>query len=214
MCALIGSFNPNKFLELYELNAYRGALTSSLTIMEPDQGSMSLLQRFPYPLPIKADDLGVYDKGSFFLGHSQAPTMNSSGIHPAEYNEGDCFLWHNGILKERYVKLLAEQLNVEPDTWDTQLLLQLLVSENNFAALSKVDGTFACFMYIDSLKRTLVFRNALSPLWYDDDLNFSSTKFKGSKPLPSGRVFIVDVENRKLTLTEHQFDTYNNPYSL
>ena len=140
--------------------------------------------------------------------------MSSSGIHPAEYNDADYYLWHNGILKEGYVKQLAAELDESPDTWDTQLLLQLISATNDISALSGVDGTFACFLHMDSIGRTMVFRNALSPIWYDDDLNFSSTKFRGSKSLPAGKVFVIDVTNRVLIPTGSKFDTMNNPYML
>ena len=56
-----------------------------------------------------------------------------------------------------------------------------------------------------------VFRNEISPLFYNDDLDFSSTKFKGSISLPPNSVFKLGIKDKKIIkITE--FTTKENPY--
>ena len=122
---------------------------------------------------------------------------SSDLIHPAVY--GDYLLWHNGIVKQK---------EITADTWDTNWLLQR-ISDYGWSSLSRVDGTFACVMHngID----IFIFRNEISPMFIDKDLNFSSTKFEGSESLEPNKVFRVNLLTKSLTPIAY-FDTMENPY--
>ncbi len=210
MCSLIGSFSIDTYKELYELNAYRGTLTSSFTVIDEDSEIVTL-NRFNNPermFEVIDNTLFHGDTGCYFLGHSQAPTTSASGVHPAEIAE--TLLWHNGIIKETEIKRWNEKLGTD-FVWDTELLLNI-INIYGHTGLSDVDGTFACVLSHD--KNFFVFRNAIAPLFYDDQLNISSTKFKGSKPVPPHKVFRLNLETRSLEDTQHNFTTKNNPYSL
>jgi len=210
MCSLIGSFSVDKYKELYELNAYRGTLTSSFTVIDEDSEIVTL-NRFDNPermFEVINNTLFEGDTGCYYLGHSQAPTTSASGVHPAEI--ADSLLWHNGIIKEKEIDRWNKILGTD-FIWDTELLLNI-INIYGTHGLSDVDGTFACVLARG--KDFYVFRNAIAPLFYDDELNISSTKFKDSKPVPHGKVFRLDFEHKTLDGAGQSFTTKNNPYSL
>lgn len=210
MCAIIGSFSIDKYKELYELNAYRGTLTSSFTVIDEDSEIVTL-NRFNNPermFEVINNTLFTGEHGCYFLGHSQAPTTASKSVHPAEIN--DSLLWHNGIIKDKEIKRWNEKLGTN-FVWDTELLLNI-VNLYGTEGLSDVDGTFACILARG--RDFYVFRNAIAPLFYDNELNISSTKFKGSKPVPPEKVFRLDFDHRMLDGAGQSFKTKNNPYTL
>ena len=93
--------------------------------------------------------------------------------------------------------------NVE---WDTELLHRHLVLGND---LDNVDGTFSCVRYTkDNL---YLFRNEISPLFYDEDMNISSTKFDNSLETESGVMYQMNLVNNSLELI-NRFETKENPY--
>ena len=151
------------------------------------------------PLNERVIDVVLEKDDKFLIAHSQAPTTETNNIHPAVY--GDALLWHNGIIKQK---------TLSPGTWDTQWLLEQILNYG-WSALSRVDGTFACIMY--NAGELYVFRNEISPLYYDQDLNFSSTKFESSSPLPPNIVHRL-ILNRKTFIAEAYFETFENPYFI
>ena len=195
MCAIIASFNIHTFNDLYQLNSYRGNITYSIAKFNDDNLDNIKLNY------IKRD-MGVMpsldmNEGMYYIGHSQAPTTQHSYIHPAVY--GKAMLWHNGIIKQK---------EIESDTWDTQWMLNKIY-DYGFRTLSEMDGSFACIMH--NGVELFVFRNEISPLFYNDELDFSSTKFKGSTSLPPNSVFKLGLKDKKL-IKIAEFTTKENPY--
>jgi hypothetical protein len=92
--------------------------------------------------------------------------------------------------------------NIHPAVYGDTLL---------WRTLSRIDGTFACMMY--SSGEMFVFRNEISPMFYDDDFNFSSTKFEGSKPLEPNKVFKLNLKHKRMSVISH-FSTLENPYFI
>ena len=149
MCAIFGSKNKDKFLELAELNQYRGNFAHSITVFQtgkfqhyPDAEKVIHITtnttegEFKDSITMAEDEY----KTTYYLGHVQAPTTDSVKTHPSKI-DGD-LLWHNGIIKDYQVQEWKEQLgNVE---WDTELLHRHLVLGND---LDNVDGTFSCVRY-------------------------------------------------------------------
>lgn len=200
MCAITASFSKYKLKELYKLNTYRGELsyslvsfnhknTTMLEVLYREDGKMSedLIMLIP-----SAED-------SFFIAHSQAPTTNTQNIHPAIY--GDAMLWHNGIIKQK---------SISEGTWDTAWLLEQIVNYG-WSALSNIDGTFACIMYYGN--ELFAFRNEISPLFIDSDLNISSTKFDNSTYLKPNIVHKLNLEQRVCESVAY-FETKENPYYI
>jgi hypothetical protein len=201
MCALTGSFSKLKLEDLYRLNAYRGELSYSLSAFTFDERKTRLntimqdSDKMPKGL---ISDLAEGDN-MYYIAHSQAPTTSTNNIHPAVY--GDAMLWHNGIIKQK---------TIPDNTWDTLWLLEQIMYYG-WSSLSRIDGTFACIMYNGG--ELFVFRNDISPLFYDKDLNFSSTKFEGGMSLEPNKVFRVDLTNKQLSVVAF-FETHENPYFI
>jgi len=201
MCAITGSLYKEKLKELYTLNAYRGELNYSLATFTPYNGKIEFQTLFQDSgkMPGTLIDGIPCNKGDFIIAHSQAPTTNSNNIHPAVY--GDALLWHNGIIKQN---------KLSPNTWDTAWLLEQ-ITDYGWSSLSRVDGTFACIMYMSG--NLYVFRNEISPLFIDDYFNISSTKFQGSVSLTPNQVFKLNFETKYLDTVAY-FATKENPYYI
>ena len=203
MCAITASFDPVKLKELYKLNAYRGELSwsiSSFSIHKNNRVELNTLFQDSGSMPDDIFDFATaVTEDRFFVAHSQAPTTQAGHMHPAVY--GDTLLWHNGIIKQK---------TFENNTWDTLWLLEQITSYG-WSSLSRIDGTFACIMYNDG--ELFVFRNEIAPLFYDTNLNFSSTKFEDSMALPADMVFKMNLKHRKITPIAF-FETMENPYYI
>lgn len=200
MCSIIGSFNKDKLKELYDLNAYRGTLSYSLTTFECKADvRLGTLFQDKGEMPKHLIDNHPNINNCYIVAHSQAPTTESKNIHPAVY--GDSLLWHNGIVKQK---------ELSAGTWDTVWLLENVLNYD-WGWLSNVDGTFACVMYRQGELYT--FRNEISPLFIDNELNISSTKFEESESIKPNVVFKIDLQNKKL-LPVAYFTTKENPYYI
>ena len=201
MCAITGSLYKEKLKELYTLNAYRGELNYSLATFKPYKGKVEFQTLFQDSgkMPGTLIDGIPCKEGDFIIAHSQAPTTNANSIHPAVY--GDALLWHNGIIKQK---------NLTEGTWDTQWLLEQVLNYG-WSALSRVDGTFACIMYNSG--ELFVFRNEISPMFYDKDLNFSSTKVEFAESLPPNKVFKINLKYKQISPIAY-FQTMENPYYI
>lgn len=198
MCSITASFDKNKLKELYKLNSYRGDISYSLGTFSASNNAaiLGMLLQDSGKMPENLlDNINSVDR--YMIAHSQAPTTNTTNIHPAVYD--NAMLWHNGIIKQK---------TIPEGTWDTQWLLSRIV-DYGWSSLSRVDGTFACVMFWNN--HLYVFRNEISPLFIDDKLNISSTKFEGSQPIEPNVVFRVDLNTKQL-YTEACFTTFENPY--
>ena len=201
MCAITGSLNKEKLKELYTLNAYRGELNYSLATFKPYKGKIEFQTLFQDSgkMPDTLIDGIPCKEGDFIIAHSQAPTTDSKNIHPAVH--GDAMLWHNGIIKQN---------KLSPGTWDTVWLLEQII-DYGWSSLSRVDGTFACIMYMSG--SLYVFRNEISPLFIDDHFNISSTKFGGCVSLTPNRVWKLNFGTKYLDAVAY-FETLENPYYI
>jgi len=201
MCAITASFSQHKLTDLYRLNAYRGESSYSVTMLtfNEDKVRLGILMQDWNKMPENLIKDIASGEDMFYIAHSQAPTSNANNIHPAVY--GDCMLWHNGIIKQK---------NISEGTWDTQWLLEQIINYG-WSALSRIDGTFACIMYNGG--DLYVFRNEISPMFYDKDLNFSSTKVEFTESLPPNKVFKINLKYKQLSPIAY-FETMENPYYI
>jgi len=155
--------------------------------------------------------------------HIQAPTTDAKSldtVHPAISRNESTFrkdkhtlekkpyscLWHNGIIKDDCVKELQREQNTEV-VWDTALLLNAV--DTNLQSLNSIDGSFSCLYYKDG--RIYLFRNDISPMFMDNALNISSTKFEGSVATGANKVWLIDTYHRALHKV-FEFETVENPY--
>lgn len=206
MCGIFASFRKDRLLKLAEANSYRGAHSHSITRFD-SIGISSVTKR------LGAFNSEWVQEPGFNLCHIQAPTTTEQevgNIHPADYRS--CKLWHNGIIKTDAVRRL-QIAHQSLEKWDTLLLLQD-IAEYEFTGLSKIDGSFACFYY-NPCRGLYVFRNEISPLFYNLDGDFSSVKQMWMEPVPANTVFKVDIDfaTKSVTLTKVvDFTTFDNPY--
>lgn len=203
MCAISGSHRVSKIQELYKLNAYRGELSYSFTAFKSLNNRVELKIAYsddgPLPEHILLASSWDSQVDNYYIAHSQAPTTQTDNRHPAMF--GDAMLWHNGIIKQSVLP---------SNTWDTAWLLEKIL-DYGWSSLSRVDGTFACVMYYSG--ELFVFRNEISPLFIDNHLNISSTKFNGSEELEPNKVFKLYLNDKKIAPVAY-FETAENPYYL
>lgn len=203
MCAIVGSFDKSKLIELIELNSYRGSHSYSYSTISADGLSIIVQEHGT----IDTNIIDIDKTGAYGLVHIQAPTTeakSTDNIHPAR--DRYTALWHNGIIKASHVKKMQEKFG-DDTNWDTQLLLRAVNSARD--ELNLVDGSFSCLWH-DGVT-TYLFRNAISPMFYDKDLNISSTKFEGSIPTPANKMLELNF-NTKGLYNDGEFKTVENPY--
>ena len=86
--------------------------------------------------------------------------------------------------------------------WDTGLILKMVTEDID--TLEEIEGSFGCLLLKDN--NFYIFRNNIVPMYYDDDLNISSTEFENSTKLHSNIVYDIDLKNKKLNYFK-QFKT-------
>lgn len=215
MCAIVGSRNIYKLRELVALNSYRGSHSFSLSVFNTYTGILSI-----YKKKLGTIDLSDFNiaPNEYAIAHVQAPTTDgrtADFIHPAVHNVEsdtdympDFALWHNGIIKANQVKDNVEKYY---SSWDTMQILRSIVANKNFTSLNDFDGTFSCLFYSREDLGLYVFRNEISPMFVDKDLNISSTKFENSIETAPNEVIKLSLSNNKLT-PMYEFETVENPY--
>lgn len=198
MCAISGSFETSMLRELVSLNKYRGTLSHS--IMYYNTVSNSISQMFRFKGDINVDDINI-PTNCYGVIHTQAPTTNGSDtIHPAAIKTDIdlwYYLWHNGIIKEKDVTRLQKELGMPDEPWDTRLILQNYIVNNTF---DNIEGSFSCVMAepCDNTYNILIFRNEISPMFIDDNLNISSTKFTNSISTEANTIFKLNFQNKHI----------------
>ena len=205
MCAIFGSFSRDKFLELAQLNSYRGQHSYSITVYDPMIRAVRVLAKSAGEFSATSLFTNAID-GMYIIGHIQAPTTEGKSvdyIHPSEIEQSK--LWHNGIIKANCIREMQDKLN-DNSPWDTELLHKWII---NNKSLGDIDGTFSCLNYNNNF--LYLFRNEISPMFWDEQLNISSTRFLGSMKTPANNLLEIDFVNRKLVKIG-SFNTKENPY--
>lgn len=203
MCSIFGSFSKEKLVELAELNKYRGQHSYSYSYFYGGTtGTEVNITKSLGELPI--DEIKI-PKGAYCVAHMQAPTTDNKTIefvHPAY--KGGKLLWHNGIIKDHWVKSAMKEYNVD-NSWDTYLILHKYMTTGT---LDNIDGTFSCVYFGNGSLQ--LFRNEISPMFIDEDYNISSTKFEGSKSLEPNVIW--ELRPGKGLNKIGSFKTVENPY--
>jgi glutamine phosphoribosylpyrophosphate amidotransferase len=202
MCSIVGSFKKDNLIELINLNAYRGQHAHSISYYDIVSGQITVERGEG-----KIDTSKIKEQPLvYIIAHMQAPTSDKSvtNIHPAQY-EGRC-LWHNGILKQDYIKQLKEQLK-EVCEWDTFLILKSITEDRE--SLNFLDGSFSCLLY--DHEKLYLFRNEISPMYVDSNLNMSSVKFPNAESTLPNTMYHVDFNIQSLFAVK-TFVTVGNPY--
>ena len=204
MCAIVGSFNKDKLAELIELNSKRGSFSYSFCVLDMN-----------YDVLFSKKDFGKFDNSLlehnygtyvYYIAHIQAPTggliQDVNRIHPAIM--GNKRLWHNGIIKDYYVKKMMVKYD-SLNEWDTTYILTELDN------IEDIDGTFSCLL-LDEGKSLTLFRNSDSPMFIDDSLNISSTKFKDSYSTQPYSFIDIDLKNKNNKIIKEWISKHSSPY--
>lgn len=218
MCAIVGSFDPKKLVELCKLNEYRGVHSHSIGIYDCEDKSLIGIERKLGPMNYEhVSSMKQYPNNEvYYIAHMQAPTgaqTSKKCIHPAQllwFSHGESYeyLYHNGILKQKEIERLQEKYNVDAQ-WDTYLLLLELQKE--YPEID-IDGSFSC-LYMKDGYFPLLFRNELCPMFFDNELNLSSTEFENSVSTRANIVYCVDMKSKSL-IEFQSFKTKNMPYYI
>ncbi len=217
MCGIIGSFSKNKIIELSKINSARGNKTYSLTVLSKEGYVISCdkqIGEFNQEVFEKVKDINIVEP--YYILHIQSPTkvtkLDKETIHPAkqhsEYTETIDYLWHNGMIIERNMNIIKEKYSYDSN-WDTGLILKMVTEDID--TLEEIEGSFGCLLLKDN--NFYIFRNNIVPMYYDDDLNISSTEFENSTKLHSNIVYDIDLKNKKLNYFK-QFKNEHNPYKF
>lgn len=205
MCAIVGSRNADKLRELVELNSYRGQHSHSFSLFNYGTGTLNVVSQQLGPIDL--DKITVPD---YYYGivHVQAPTSDTkdkTSIHPATLT-GE-HLWHNGILKASFVQKIREERYPSYINWDT--LIMLCDLSRGWGGLNEMDGSFSCLLHKE--RKLFLFRNEISPMFIDSELNISSTKFDGSQPTQPNNVLRMKFLDNTIS-SVYSFKTVENPY--
>lgn len=205
MCSIVGSFDRDKLIELCKANEYRGQQSHSISYFNKDTGEITIIRSLG---SVNYDSIIIPER-HYAIVHQQAPTSNKlseENIHPASHDES--FLWHNGIIKQAFVPVLQVMTN-SVKTWDSELLL--MAAAMDIENLSMIEGSFSCLLYTRG--ELYLFRNEISPMFYDANMTISSTKFDGAMPTDPNQLFFMDFFGKSLVGVA-EFKTKENPYFL
>jgi glutamine phosphoribosylpyrophosphate amidotransferase len=208
MCSIIGSFSKEKIVDLVKLNLYRGQHSYSYSYYNPEDNNIQVTRGLG---EIPLDNINI-PEGCYCIAHMQAPTTENkdiNSVHPAQL--GSSFLWHNGIIKSKWIEKRKEYIGVSEfpnrnNSWDTFLILRQYLEDGH---LNNIDGTFSC-VYYSPMEGLQLFRNEISPLFFDKDHNISSTKFDFSSPLNPN--IIWNFTPGESIIEDGTFNTVENPY--
>ena len=208
MCSIIGSFSKDKIVDLVKLNLYRGQHSYSYSYYNPEDNTIQVTRGLG---EIPLDSINI-PQGHYCIAHMQAPTTENkdiNSVHPAQI--GNTFLWHNGIIKAKWIEKRKNHIEVSEvpnryNSWDTYLILRQYVEDGH---LNNIDGTFSC-MYYSPMEGLQLFRNEISPLFIDKDYNISSIKFDNSSPLKAN--IIWNFIPGECIIEDGTFNTAENPY--
>ena len=87
-------------------------------------------------------------------------------------------------------------------------ILNMLMNIND---IEDLDGTFSCLL-LDEGKSLKLFRNSDSPMFIDDDMNISSTKFIDANNTKPNTMYSLDLKNCIYEPIMEWVPKHNSPY--
>ena len=204
MCGIIGSFDKEKLICLFELNKLRGNKTFSLLSIKNNEIINKIRNIGAFNTNILNNI--QFNNETYHIIHIQSPTeiteLSKDNIHPSEIN--NTYLWHNGMLTSEQIKKFNEN-------WDTKIIHKLFLDDLN--NLNNLEGSFSC-VYFDICRGILLFRNKISPMFIDDECNISSTQFINCKKTTPNTLYKLDFKEKKIIQTDINFNNNYNPFGI
>lgn len=213
MCSIIGSFDKSLLKEIVKENAYRGQFSYSMSSIDPETYEIYTLKEFG-PLTNEIIDTNWKD-GFYHLCHTQAPTMglvqDYSRIHPASI--GDIKLWHNGIIKQKWVDKAKIEFEND-DEFDTRQFARHInknITEGISLSkiLSSVDGSFACAL-VKNNEYIKIFSND-SSIIHHNGINLSSHGMSEFIKVNPYKIYNLNLKDKTFE-QEEDFKCINMPF--
>jgi hypothetical protein len=205
MCGIVGSPVFTQAVATATALKSRGTRSWSLSLVDLDTFSIVHAQSERYAFHESAIAAFITEVANpYYIFHLQSPTAEDYHFHPAvlSVNDTNHYLWHNGMMDSSEHAKFSR-------TWDTQLLLELLVDKSGnpqFNRLSEFQGSFACY-YLKEGEGLYVFRNRISPQYFDPSTNsYASVSTKGHAISPN-TVFNM-VTGLEVTVFENSYNPF------
>jgi hypothetical protein len=201
---IVGSFDNDKVIELLASEPSE-ATHHSLGQYDSVNGGFFGVNRGKGPIP--PDYCGIHDNELYKIFFKT--NISTKFTQPAELYSGSNihFLWMDGhITEEEVIKLQLE--NDSDDVWPARLFLGHLIGSNVPVG---IDGLYSC-VYTNGVSLFL-FRNEYGTMYCNKELDFSTSPFRGSTPIPPNHVFEM-VFNPKGLISIGQFETKKHWFSL
>jgi len=210
MCGIVLATDINELIDLMSLNSDRGTIQYSVTAYSKDFTSTQFKFTSEYNPSSLKEKLQSIDCAMFYIGHLQSPTGIEYNFHPA--SNGRYHLFHNGMMKQKYIRQLQHELNAASIGWDTELMLMAISRAESLPdCLNKFEGTFACILVDVHDKQVFVFRNMLSPLFARDIVLSSKNPGSGFEQIKANCILKIDFQDNRIV--EHQmFNNKELPY--
>ncbi len=226
MCGIVGSFDIEKVKSLVEEVKKRGTVAFSLSAFDIETLASIIIEN--HPGVITAGDVAKFywehhDKvlsgQTFYIAHMQSPTSSDEySYHPATLHPSlhsseayPALLWHNGMADNVFHQTLKDKDGKLP--WDTLYLLEQIRMKGPEKALTEFQGSFACFFSHPREEGVFVFRNAISPMFFDKKTwTFCSIPFQDSEKLPANEIFHLTIDG--LVSTGTKFANTYNPFGV
>ena len=202
MCGIFASKNLIGLSQLAKQNQHRGQLSWSLCKFDGKNRPLQYAGPSIFPRNIPALVPESNSNSEYFIGHVRASTDSQTEELKQPVTIGDNLLWHNGLLLDKCVENLSKKYQVPfgLNRWDSYLLLQHLLHRGD---MKELQGSFSCLYWNNDLRKLFVFRNELSPMFYGDDLSFSSVPVsRATQELPANAMFEVPIANGNNRLTK------------
>lgn len=203
MCAIFGSKDKDKFIELYNLNKQRGISAHHVRVLDNKNRNNGSWTK-------EGEMVDKITDGSYYIGHCQAPTTENQKFdkdttHPFGYQSYE--VCHNGIITN--VKPLVKSYKLEnfkKYKVDSSIVPELCYEIGPRAACELLEGTFSLLIYNTKTYELFLARSG-STLFYNDQGDFSSTEFEGSKEFPEGKLASVSADGIDIEYTH--FETHS-----
>ena len=204
MCAIFGSKDKETFIKLYNLNKQRGISAHHVRVLDYKNREVG-----SWTMEGQMNDARLPD-GKYYIGHCQAPTTENQKYdkdttHPFRYQSYE--VCHNGIITN--VKQLVKSYKLEnfkKYKVDSSIIPELCYEIGPRAACELLEGTFSLLIYNTKTYELFLARSG-STLFYNDQGDFSSTEFDGSKEFPEGKLASVSVDGIETEYTH--FETHS-----
>jgi glutamine phosphoribosylpyrophosphate amidotransferase len=207
MCAILGTFDYNRYQYLYKENLSRGDFAYGEIYLNKDHYLLTKKPGIKDFSEVDERSAKVFD---YFLCHVQAPTSSVREFHietSHPFQLGSFLVSHNGVLTND--KLLKSQTKEYYNEVDSSVIPALLIEEVKLcglkpvnkreiisSVLSRLEGTYSLWIYNSWSHNVYIARSGSTLFMNRKTREFSSIKLPDiEEEVPEGKLFeITDKE--------------------